>query len=70
MFNVNDWRHHAHGAYPNFCLVVGFFNTSWLFAQDEEFQKWLKQDQAAFKQFVEQEDREFAEFLKKDWQDF
>lgn len=53
-----------------FCLVVGFFNTSWLFAQDEEFQKWLKQDQAAFKQFVEQEDREFAEFLKKDWQDF
>ncbi|WP_457565517.1 hypothetical protein [Caldithrix abyssi] len=41
-----------------------------LFAQDDEFQKWLEKDQAQFKQFVEQEDKDFAEFLKKDWQAF
>ncbi len=52
------------------CLVAILFHTAGLFAQDEEFQKWLKKDQAEFNQFVEQEDREFAEFLKKDWQDF
>jgi len=43
--------------------------TNQLFAQDD-YEKFLKQEQQDFNQFLEEEDKAFADFLKKDWEEF
>lgn len=35
--------------------------------EEDEYTKWLKQQQSEYKKFVDAHDRDFSEFLKKEW---
>jgi hypothetical protein len=45
-----------------FCIAAGT-----AFAQEEDYQKWLKEEEQKFQQYKEERDKEFTEFLKKEW---
>ncbi len=52
-----------------FCtLILGLINP--FYAQDEEYQKWLKEEQNKFNTYLSEEDKKFKEFLEKEWKEF
>ncbi|HPN38657.1 MAG TPA: hypothetical protein PL041_09650 [Melioribacteraceae bacterium] len=55
-----------------FLLVVmfTFFNYSFVKAQDDEYQKWLKEEQQKIDNFMSEEDKKFKDFLEQEWKAF
>src|SRR3990172_13094196 len=51
--------------YLSIALIVFIIRP--LIAQ-EDYEKWLQQEQGKFQHFKEERDREFSEFLKREWQ--
>ena len=50
-------------------LLLTLIGTAGFRAQDD-YQKWLKEQQKQYRQFLEEEDKKFLEFLQKDWKEF
>ncbi len=50
-------------------LIFLLFLFSTLYAQ-QDYKKWLKEEQKKFQEFKDARDKAFVEFLKKEWQAF
>lgn len=49
-------------------LILGYFSA--IYGQDEEYQKWLKDEQNKFNTYLSEEDKKFKDFLEKEWKEF
>ena len=50
-------------------LIFFLFNFSFSYAQ-QDYEKWLKEEQQKFQEFKDKRDKAFVEFLKKEWRAF
>ncbi|MFH0734086.1 MAG: hypothetical protein V1773_08375 [bacterium] len=51
-------------------VLFGAFGLSNTYAQDDEYQKWLKEENKKINTFMEEQDKQFTEFLEKEWKEF
>jgi hypothetical protein len=51
-------------------LVLVLIKPNFLLAQDEEYQRWLKEEQQKIDNFMSEEDKKFKDFLEQEWKSF
>ncbi len=51
-------------------VLFGVLGTSNTYAQDDEYKKWLQEENKKINTFMEEEDKKFTEFLDKEWKEF
>lgn len=51
-------------------IILSIIKVDTLKAQDEEYQKWLKEEQQKINTFMTEEDKKFKDFLEQEWKAF